>query len=311
MTGSETALVFDIKRFAVHDGAGIRTTVFFKGCPLRCRWCQNPEGLEESQRPVFFQSRCIHCGSCLKVADPEQEKWENNGPVWNFKWRGDWNRAVHACPTGALAMDSRRYTVSELMEKIREDRVFFRENGGVTFSGGEPLLQNTFLTAVLKQCRKEGIHTAVETSLSVSSEAVRNTVPYLDQIFADFKLFDGDQHRKHTGMDNTQITENIRFLLESDHRDAVTVRTPLIPGITADYDNIQKIAHMISSLYPEVKYELLNYNTLAPAKYPMTGKTYPLMDTLARFSEKEMDRFYQAASDGGVRNTVREEKASV
>jgi len=151
----------------------------------------------------------------------------------------------------------------------------------------------------------------VETSLSVSSEAVRNTVPYLDQIFADFKLFDGDQHRKHTGMDNTQITENIRFLLESDHRDAVTVRTPLIPGITADYDNIQKIAHMISSLYPEVKYELLNYNTLAPAKYPMTGKTYPLMDTLARFSEKEMDRFYQAASDGGVRNTVREEKASV
>lgn len=308
MTASDTALVFDIKRFAVHDGDGIRTTVFLKGCPLRCRWCQNPEGLEMKPALLYMKTKCLHCGSCAKTAVNGEVTWEEDHPVINRAYEGSYDNVLKACPSGALVMDSQRYTEDELLARIQEDRVFFRDTGGVTFSGGEPLLQGAFLVNLLQRCQEAGIKTAIETSLSVSSEIVKGVLPHLDQIYADLKCFDGERHKQQTGQSNDLILNNIRILLESEQKDRVTIRTPLIPGATADRENIRAIASFLTSIYPDVRYELLNYNVLAPAKYEMTGKTYGMEEGLKRFSESEMEVFRTAARDGGITNLIQEKK---
>lgn len=299
MTTSEQALVFDIKRFAVHDGSGIRTTVFFKGCPLRCRWCHNPEGLERSVRPMFLKNRCIHCGSCEKAKETDQLTFENGMPVLNFRYAGSWDRVIRACPAGAIVSDSRWYSSDELLEKIRDDRVFFRETGGVTFSGGEPLLWARFLKSVMEACRKEGIRTAIETSLSIPQENLATVLPYCDEVYADLKIFDCADHMKYTGMGNEGILENMRFLLTSEKKEVTVIRTPLIPGITAVNENIAAIAKYIGSICPGVGYELLGCNTLAGAKYEMSGKEFSLEGKLRRFTEEEMNAFCKVAEDSG------------
>lgn len=298
------ALVFDIKRFAVHDGDGLRTTVFFKGCPLRCLWCQNPEGLEAARQPVYLKKQCIGCGRCVKASDSGQVTWDG-GPVLHRE-KKDFDAVVDACPAGAIRYDSRPYTEEELMEEIRKDEVFFRHNGGVTFSGGEPLMQGDFLARILHACKEEGIHTALESSFYGDPVLVKRIAPDLDRIFADMKLFEGDVHKEATGVFNEKIKENIGWLLTNpEHRDKVIIRTPLIPGYTASEENIGAIARWISSLYPDVKYELLNYNPLAESKYEMTGKTYGLARHKL-FTKEEMDRFKGIARANGVRYLIEE-----
>ena len=309
MITSDQALVFDIKRFAVHDGSGIRTTVFFKGCPLRCRWCHNPEGLDAQPRPMYLPNRCIHCGCCAKAAEENQLRFEEGTPVLNYDYPGSWDAVIQACPANAIVCDSKWYDRESLMKRIREDRVFFRDSGGVTFSGGEPLLHAAFLKEVMKACQSEGIHTAVETSLSVPQKSLAAVFPYCDEIFADIKLFESAEHREFTGVGNEQILANIRVLLSSEKKDAVTIRTPLIPGITANVNNIRRIADYIGRLCPGVKYELLNCNPLAGAKYAMSGKRFSLEGKLRRFSEEEMDEFCRAAAEGNDIVLIRERKA--
>ena len=309
MITSERALIFDIKRFAVHDGSGIRTTVFFKGCLLRCAWCQNPEGLEAKQRPMFLKSRCIHCGSCREAAEENQLTFGQGRPSLNYRYDGSWDAVIEACPGGAIVYDSEWYTKDGLLEKIREDKVFFRDTGGVTFSGGEPLLHAAFLREVMEACRKEGIRTAIETSLSVPKESLTMVLPYCDEVFADLKVFDSARHRELTGRGNERILENMRVLLTSEKKDVTTVRTPLIPGMSADRENIRAIAHFIGTIFPGVKYELLNCNTLAGAKYPMSGRAFALEGKLRRFTGEEMDEFRRAAEEGNTVILVRERKA--
>lgn len=298
------ALVFDIKRFAVHDGDGLRTTVFFKGCPLRCRWCQNPEGLEALRQPVYLKKQCIGCGRCVKASTDGQVTWDQ-GPVLHRE-KGDFEAVADACPAGAIRYDSQPYSLEQLMEQIRSDEVFFRHGGGVTFSGGEPLMQGEFLKDILRSCKEEGLHTAVESSFYGDPDLVKAIAPDLDRIFADMKVFDEKDHEKCTGVNNARIKENIAWLLSSpEHRDKVIIRTPLIPGYTAMEENVGAIARWITSLYPDVKYELLNYNPLAESKYEMTGKTYGL-GRHKLFTKEEMDRFKAAAKTNGIRNLIEE-----
>lgn len=300
------ALVFDIKRFAVHDGDGIRTTVFFKGCPLRCKWCQNPEGLKAARQPVYLKNQCIHCGLCRAAAHNGQLDWVDGGPVLNHQYPGNFDAIVDICPAAAIRYDSTPYDLDSLMEKIREDAVFFKSGGGITFSGGEPFLQGHFLEQILKCCKAEGFHTAVESSFFADPQLVKLCAPYLDRIFADVKILDADLHREATGHDNQVILENIAWLLNSpEHRDKVIIRTPLIPGYTATKENIGAIARWISGQYPDVKYELLNYNPLASAKYEMTGQDYSLPDH-AMYTAAEMEDFRQTARDNGIRNLIEE-----
>lgn len=298
--------VFDIRRFSTHDGDGIRTTVFLKGCPLSCVWCQNPEGISAKQRPVYFQNRCIHCGTCAKECMNGGVKCHGDTITLDIDVQEDWENLIDMCPSGALQMDSKVYSVREVMEEIRKDMVFYRHGGGITLSGGEPLLQWEFCLELLKQCKKEGIHTAIETSLYAGQDILDKLLPYLDLIFADFKIADDKNHRKYAGVSNTKIKENLKYLLESEKKDRVIVRTPMIPGITAIKDNIVDIAGYISSIYPDVSYEILNYNPLAEAKYHLINKEFCFEENPKMYTEEQMRELKTWARQGSVNRVIME-----
>lgn len=298
------ALVFDIKRFAVHDGHGLRTTIFFKGCPLRCRWCQNPEGLSPKRRPLYFENVCIHCQRCEQFAQEGQMTYHNHRPYFNLNYQGDFDNLVQVCPATAIRYDSQAYDIEELIEKIKADEVFFREEGGVTFSGGEPFMQGQFLIEILKRCKEEGIHTAIETSLYTSLELIQQALPYLDLIYADLKIYDEQLHLQYTGVSSEVIKKHIRFLLTSEYKNKVIIRTPLIPSMSATDDNITSIANFLVNIDPEVKYELLNYNPLASSKYSLVDLEYGVDQQLQMLTQKQMQHYYDIVYQTGLKNLI-------
>lgn len=295
-------LVFDIKRFAVHDGAGLRTTIFFKGCPLRCKWCQNPEGLQLKKQPIYFKNQCIHCRLCEKASQKGEVIYQNDRPY--FQQVANMDRIIQACPASAIRYDAREYTLEELMEEIKKDEVFFRQNGGITISGGEPFLHFDFVAKFLKACKQAGIHTAIESSFYTSKEKVSALLPYLDQIFCDLKEIDPRKHMDFTQVDNQPILENIRLLLESDKKDQVIIRTPLIPGYNGTKENIAAISRFLSSIDQEVHYELLNYNPLASSKYDFYDFDYGIKELIQPFTPAEMEEFRAIARQNGIKNIV-------
>lgn len=298
--------VFDIKRFAVHDGSGIRTTVFLKGCPLRCKWCQNPEGLKATKQIIYMKNKCILCGSCAQASKHQGVQLIDGKIVINRKVKDNWNEIVDSCPTMAMRYDSDLYTVEEIAQELSKDVVFFKRGGGVTISGGEPFMQHEFMLNILKACKQMGIHTAIESSLYVSNAILQNVVPYVDEIFADMKIFDRDLHHKYTGVYNDVIKENIKWLLHSDYADRLIIRMPLIPQMTATSENIAQIAKFISSNYSDVKYEMLNYNPLAKAKYSYLDMDYCFDENPKLYTQAQMDEFYQIALNNGIKNLLKE-----
>ena len=297
-------LIFDIKRFATHDGAGIRTTVFFKGCPLRCKWCQNPEGLNPAPQVLYMENKCMHCLSCVHACKNKGIQSDGKHIVLDRNVNEDWNAIVDNCPTLALKMDSSYYTVSECMEQILKDELFFKREGGVTFSGGEPFLQIDFLEAVLKECKIKNIHTAIETSLFTSLDHIKRVLPYLDQIYCDCKMYDSKLHNQYTGVNNKVILENIAFLLHSDKKDQVIVRTPLIPTMTAVQENIENISRFLVNQYENVQYEILNYNPLAQSKYAYLDMKYCFKDNPKLYTKEQMNFFYNIAKHAGIKNLI-------
>ncbi len=300
------ALVFDIKRFAVHDGTGLRTTIFFKGCPLRCKWCQNPEGLSPKRQPLYFKNDCIHCQRCLEFSEPGQIEYLEQRPYFNYDYIGSFDNLIDACPSGAIRYDSIEYDVETLIEKIKDDQVFYRDDGGVTFSGGEPLLQGSFLLEILKLCKDEKIHTAIETTMYASLDLIKSILPYLDLIYIDLKLFDEKLHQQYTGVLPKLIKENITYVLTSPYKDKVIIRTPLIPSMTATDSNISQIVQFLVNIYPDVKYELLNYNPLAASKYELINEQYTLDSKLKMFNNEQMEHFYQLVNQNGLKNIIKE-----
>lgn len=300
------ALVFDIKRFAIHDGSGLRTTVFFKGCPLRCKWCQNPEGLSSKRRPIYFKNSCIHCKRCKQYSYENQMEYEKDRPYFNLNYEGNFDNLVKYCPSGAIRYDSEEYDEESLFEKIKEDQVFFRKDGGVTFSGGEPLMQGEFLVEILKRCKEAKIHTAIETSAYASIDVIKRVLPYLDLIYIDLKVFDETKHETLTGVSSKLIKENIKYILKSEYKKKVIIRTPLIPSMTATDENITNISKFLVDIYPEVKYELLNYNPLASSKYELVDLEYGIDKQYKMFSKKQMQHFYDIVYQTGLKNLILE-----
>lgn len=201
-------------------------------------------------------------------------------------------------------MDSTTMSVEEVLEEIKKDLVFYKYGGGVTLSGGEPLMQVQFALEVLKGCQELGIHTAIETSLSVGMDTVREMLPYLDMMFVDLKIFDDEAHKKYVGTSNRMIKENIKMLLESEKKDHIIVRTPMIPDMTASNENIAKISEFISNLYPEVAYEILNYNPLAQAKYHLVDREYCFVENPKMYTEEEMEHFRKVAMEHGIKKII-------
>lgn len=322
------ARIFDIRRFSTHDGNGIRTTVFFKGCPLSCVWCHNPEGINPKQRVMYFSNHCIGCGNCLRLAknggvtlapasaarpDVTKNKGtgkdEKNGlPTSTIRLDvtkdEDWNSIVDACPSGAMAWDSSWMPVEDVLEQVLKDLPFYRYGGGVTLSGGEPLMQPAFALELLKALKHRGVHTAIETSLFAPSSVLEEILPYLDFVYADCKLFDGEEHQRYTGVPNELIKENLRILLNTKHGKNVTIRTPMIPQITATAENIAAISRFLCGINPGVTYELLNYNPLAEAKYHLLDKEYYAKENPGRYSSQDMEAFAQIARNHGIQQVI-------
>lgn len=295
------ALIFDIKRFALHDGEGIRTTLFFKGCPLKCKWCHNPEGISPKKQPLFLQKKCVFCRFCDRHKEEGQMTFTDR-PIFNLDYP-DFDNLVDLCPASAIQYDSSYYTVEELIEFIKEDQVFYRDNGGVTISGGEPFLQGEFIAELVRRCKEENISSTIETSLYTSKELIDKVIPYLDRIYIDLKIFDEHQHEYYTGVSSKIIKDNITYILTGPYKDKVIIRTPLIPEISATDENIRAISEFIYHLYEDVKYELLNYNPLAPSKYELMNMEYELKDK-KRLNEDSMEHLYNIVRSCGIKNII-------
>lgn len=242
-----TGQIFNIQKYALHDGPGIRTTVFFKGCPLACPWCHNPESIQVEQEMTFNQAKCIGCNMCDDFTKPDP------------------------CPSEALQFVSKSYTVEELMSEIMKDHVFYEQSqGGVTFSGGEPLLQSDFLLEVLKRCKEADIHTCVDTSGFVSWDTFKPLLAYVDLFLYDIKHTDGDVHKRLTGVSNQLILENFKKLIKTND---VYIRIPLIAGVNDDEINILKIQKLIQTNHVK-QVNLLAYHNYAENKYDQLMNDY-------------------------------------
>ncbi|MEN6577612.1 MAG: glycyl-radical enzyme activating protein [Phycisphaerales bacterium] len=251
--------VFDIRRYAIHDGPGIRTTVFFKGCPLRCRWCHNPESWKGGPELGFRRSRCVKCRHCMEICEHGAISFSESGPVLDPDKCTLCGRCVAECPTGAWEIIGRKASVAEVMDQLRKDIVFYDESGGgVTFSGGEPLMQADFLVALIDTCRAEGIHTAVDTTCYADREVVRRVAEVTDLFLCDVKHMNSELHRRFTGIPNDSVLENIRMLAEADKR--IFIRVPIIPGFNSDRTNITQTAQFVQSLKTVRRVDILPYN---------------------------------------------------
>ena len=264
-----TATVFEIKRFAVHDGDGIRTTVFFKGCPLRCLWCHNPEGLKSSPQLGYYDHKCVNCHRCLAVCPHGAHGADENG-----RHRFDPSCCIacglctDVCLGGALTLYGKEMTVEELLPLLTEDRDFYRTSGGgVTLSGGECLLDADFCAELLRRLKEEDVHTAVDTCGDVPRASFQKVMPYTDVFLYDVKAVDEETHRRCTGVSNRRILDNLRYLNEAGAN--IEVRIPFVPG--CNDTEIAAVAAFLQPLSAVKKVRLLRYHNYAGSKYAALG----------------------------------------
>lgn len=271
----KNGVIFDIRKYSIHDGPGIRTTVFFKGCPLRCWWCHNPEGQDVEPELVYRKSRCIGCDECSKSCQREAISLVAQSISVNREKCVPCNNCCRVCPSDALSIAGKQMTVKEILEEIEKDRTFYEESrGGVTFSGGEPLMQPDFLNALLKECKERAIHTAVNTCGFAQYEIIDRIRDKVDLFLYDIKTMDNRKHRKYTGASNEQILKNLKKLAESGS--SIVISFPIIPGINDDDKNVTRTAKFISSLPNIQQVNLLPYHRAGIEKYKNLGKPYKL-----------------------------------
>ena len=276
---STSGILFDIRKYSIHDGPGIRTAVFFKGGPLRCAWCHNPESISFQPQLILHPNRCISCEACVGVCPNEaiyltKDMGQGSINTDRAKCRAC-GTCVDVCYAEGRQLVGRRYSLDEVLAEIDGDRIFYEQSGGgVTFTGGEPTSQRPFLLPLLQAVKARGIHTALDTSGYCSWNALNEVRPFVDLFLYDLKLMDDTRHRQYTGVSNALILQNLREL--SNQGCTLRVRIPIIPGINDSDKNLRASGEFLASLPGLQRVDILAYHNSAEAKYQNLGMTYSL-----------------------------------
>ncbi len=279
----QKGLVFNIQKYSVHDGPGIRTIIFLKGCSLRCDWCSNPESQALHRQLAYNPSKCLSVDNCQRCQDLCHKNaisvGEDRKVVIDFTLCDNCLKCADACPANALNVYGYEVTVNQALKRVEEDDIFYsRSGGGLTLSGGEPLYQSEFAIALLREARKRRINTCIETCGNVPWEVLEEAAKYLNSMYYDVKTMDPERHAQVTGVSNERILSNLQKLKQVYPDLPVTVRTPVIPGVNDDEESVKAIAEFVKDM-PNVKYELLAYHRMGMPKYGYIGRTYPLEET--------------------------------
>lgn len=292
-----TGTVFDMQRFSLHDGPGIRTIVFLKGCPLHCRWCSNPESQNNSPIVMYKKSDCFKCGRCISVCKVGAISFDNETHIDRKKCTGC-GECTNVCPSGALVLKGKTMTIQQAIKELKKDATIFRRSdGGVTLSGGEPLVQHDFASQLLLACKSQGWNTAIETTGFGSSEAIEKVIPYVDTVLLDIKHIDPYTHKKFTGISNEVILKNARRISQITK---TVVRVPIIPGFNYSYKDIEDIAKFVKTLNNVDTIHLLPYHTFGENKYDLLGIEYTL-DGLKRLSKDDLNEHKRIVESHGIK----------
>lgn len=296
-----TGRVFDVKRYAIHDGPGIRTTVFLKGCPLRCWWCHNPEGQQSQFELIYRRARCIECHACADACPRKALTFEATSLSVDRGKCDLCGSCVRSCPSGAVSIVGKLVSVEEIMEEIERDRPFYEESGGgVTVSGGEPFFQPKFLNELLNECKMKGVSAAVSTCGFFSTGVLDGVRDWVDLFLFDLKLMDESEHRKFTGVSNKPILRNVKTLAGKGRRLVVTF--PVIPGINDDDRNIREMGEFLSNYKAVENVTLLPYHRGGIEKYRSLWRSYRLQE-IEPPAHSEMNRIRGTLEKYGLRVT--------
>jgi pyruvate formate lyase activating enzyme len=294
-----TGSIFNIQRDSTEDGPGVRTTVFFKGCPMHCPWCHNPEGMKSIQQLIWYETRCIIAKVCLKACLKEALNLTRDGMLIDRNRCDACGECVSACPAAALEVIGKKYSVDEIVAKVVRDRIFYEKSGGgVTLSGGEPSMQPGFAAAVMESLKREGIHVALDTCGGVNWKTLQALVALADLVLYDLKWMDADNHIRHTGVPLALVLENARKIAEAGK--PIWVRTPIIPRYNDTEENVRQTASFIKAYLPTVqRYDLLAFNNTCAPKYRRLGSSWAL-DDQGLVRDETMGHLAGVARDQGL-----------
>lgn len=279
-------MIFNVQKCSIHDGHGLRTLVFFKGCPLRCPWCANPESQSYGCEVTEYPSKCIGCGMCIRRC-PAQAIG-GDGHIDRTFCPDECTECTDICYAEAKKLVGKEYTVDELFREINKDKIFYDiKGGGVTFSGGEPLSHGKYLEEIAKKCKQNHINVCIESCGYSSFDTFKNALPYIDAMFMDVKILDPLKHKEITGKSNELILDNIKRI--SDYGMPLTIRTPVVPGYTDSEENIRGIAEFVAQLPTVKEYELLRYHNFGESKYGALGRVYDLKGVQPPSDEKMLE----------------------
>lgn len=300
------AIVFNVQRFSTEDGPGIRTTAFFKGCPLHCAWCHNPESISPQPQVYWVEIRCIACLSCIQACPQHALSYDGRVILIDRSLCDGCGKCTEVCPTNAWELLGVEYQVDELVLELEKDRVFFESSGGgVTLSGGDPIQQQEATLQILHQLKKDGIQTALDTCGLCDGQQLLALLEYTDLLLYDLKLADESRHKHFTGGSNVMILKNLKMIGDyiRDHsgRPRLWIRTPLIPGATADEENINALGSLIADNLGDVldRWEFCAFNNLCRDKYIRLGLEWEFSQT-PLLSKRELQHWLEVAKASGV-----------
>ena len=306
MIDADKGLIFEIQKMSTEDGPGIRTTVFFKQCPLRCIWCHNPESILKKPQLEWLKHKCIGCRTCIETCQENALSFFEEGLNIDRDLCTSCGDCANECPSTALHMYGEFWDLDSLFHEIQKDKVYYtKSKGGITVSGGEPTIQSEFILELLKMCKEEGISTALDTCGYAPRKIYEKILPYVDLILLDIKEIDSEKHKNFTGVSNDLILENAIWISQyiDTNNKKMWIRTPIIPNYTATEENIKGIGEFIVNKLNNIpdRWDLLAFNNLCTAKYQRLDMDWPLKN-YSLLRKEEIENLYNFAKDIGVKN---------